>query len=169
MKENEVSNIKTPKKKNKTKYIIIGLIVIILLIIGAGVYIFTNDSINSLGDIKAIISPEKEHTILLEEFVTNLKPIDNKPAKSYLKAQLSIRYVGDKNVKLVESNIELIRDTVLTTFRGKTSEQVLNGEKVIELKDELRSEINKALDRKITKDKDKGIIKDVYFVNIVVQ
>ena len=152
-----MENEKEVKKKSKSKLIIIILLVVIIAIVAASAFFIISDK--SFKDIKASFVSQDEYTLLLDEFVTNLQT--EQKGKNYLKIQVALMYKDKKNIEIIDSNLNKIRDIVLNDLREKTPEQILKVEETPEVKKQLIKKLNDSLG--------KDIIKEVYFTNLIVQ
>lgn len=144
-------------KKSKSKFIIIGLLIVIILMVGVSVFFLVSDK--SMADIKSKFQSKDEYTILLDEFVTNLKNEDR--GKNYLKIQVALMYTDKKDAPAIEANTSKIRDIILNDLRGKGADEILEVEKTGELKTQILDKLNESLGE--------GAIKEIYFTNLVVQ
>lgn len=148
------------ERNSKSKIIIIALLVIIVAIVSVSAYfLISGQSAATGGEVVKKSKDKDEYTILLDEFVTNLK--SEKKGKDYLKIQVAIMTTDKKSAKAIEEDTNKIRDIVLNDLRGKTSEQILEVEKTDELKNQILGKLNKALGD--------DIIEELYFTNLVVQ
>jgi len=144
------------KKKGKGKLMIIILLVIILILISVvGYFLVTGKQIS---DITKAFESHEEYTVLLDEFVVNLRSENG--TKNYLKVEVALMYTDDKQTKTIDKNVNKIRDVIIRNMRSKTSGEI-DGENTATIKKELIGDINSEL---------KGnIIKDVYFANMIIQ
>ena len=70
-------------------------------------------------------------------------------------------YTDKKQAVIIDSNTSKIRDVILTELRKNSAEQILDGEELLRLKNEIMKNLNLALGE--------DIIKDVYFTDLVIQ
>ncbi|MEG2254773.1 MAG: flagellar basal body-associated FliL family protein, partial [Vagococcus sp.] len=102
-----------------------------------------------------------EVSVPLEEFLVNLA--DNKEGEtSYIRIEISLLTNNAKNAEIIESNKDLIRDSVINKLRQKEANEILadkNG--VNNLKEELRDQINK--------DYGSALVREVFITNLVIQ
>lgn len=101
----------------------------------------------------------EEHSILLEEFVVNLK--SEGKAKNYLKIEMALMYENDKDENILIANTNKIRDIIISKIRTKTAEDMLDLDNALELKKEIISAINVALEA--------TVVEDIYFTDLVIQ
>lgn len=144
------------KKSNGLKIIIILLVLILIATLVVGfLYIRKKEK---AGGVEAA-KPIDENTYQLEEFLVNLKSEGNIP--SYLKIKIALMYPNKKDETKLEENVDKIRDIINDQLRVRTSKQVLDTDKVQELKTHMIGAINESLG--------KEVVLDVYFTDIVVQ
>jgi flagellar FliL protein len=152
-----MADVEVSERKSISKIIIIALLVLILLLTAAiFVFVVTDNPVDGL--VK-IFQSNGEYTIPLDEFVVNLKQDSN--IKHYIKIKIALMFTEENNSKVIETNVSKIRDTIISTLRSKTYEEVLNDEETINLKRELVENINNALND--------HIVEGVYFTDVIVQ
>lgn len=144
------------KKSNLRLIIIILLVVVILLTAVIGYFLISGRQVS---DVMEKLNPTEEHTVLLKEFLVNLKFENNR--KNYLKVQIALMYTDKKQMLLIDSNTSKIRDVILFELRKHNAEEILEGEAMVELKEDIMKNLNVALGG--------DIIKDVYFTDLVIQ
>lgn len=145
------------KRSNTFKVaIIILLVLVIALLTFIGYFTIFRD-----GDELASIfsSTDEEHTILLEEFLVNLKTEDD--GRNYLKTEIAVMFTEKSQEDFISTNILKIRDTIINDLRLLTSDEILKGENTANLKISLTESINTALGE--------DIIKDIYFSDLIIQ
>ena len=147
---------KTEKKSKLSLIIIILLVVVILMTTVIGYFLISGTRVS---DIVEKMNPEEQHTVLLKEFLVNLKFENNR--KNYLKVQIALMYTDKKQMLLIDSNTSKIRDVILFELRKYNAEEILVGDAMIKLKEDIIRELNVALEG--------DIIKDVYFTDLVIQ
>ena len=147
---------KIEKKSNLKLMIIILLVVVVLLMAVIGYFLMSG---NQVSDVLEKLNPPQEHTILLNEFLVNLKFENNR--KNYLKVQIALMYTDKKQTLLINSNTSKIRDVILFELRKHNADEILDGEAMLVLKKEIMQQLNVALEA--------DIIKDVYFTDLVIQ
>lgn len=152
-----VASMVAAEKRKIPKIIVIAIILtlVVALLIG-GFFIMKNEKIVEL--LKTA-KTTKEETILLNEFLVNLKSENGK--KSYLKVQIALMYNDKKDGELIAASTNKIRDIIINNLLGKTSEDIIDGDNINNLKDELRRNINIVLED--------DLIKDVYITDFVIQ
>nr|WP_283244287.1 flagellar basal body-associated FliL family protein [Wansuia hejianensis] len=106
-----------------------------------------------------LFEKENEHTLLLDEFVVNLR--SEKGSRHYLKVEISLMFTKDGQAKVLEESKDKVRDVILKKLREKSYEELIDVDYTNELKEELENAINVTL-------KDE-IVKEVYFTNLVIQ
>lgn len=148
---------KSTEKKSKLKLVIIILLVVIILLgIVIGYFVISGKKIS---DIKEKMNPIEEQTVLLNEFLVNLKFENTK--KNYLKVRIALMYTDKKQTEVINANNSKIRDLILSELTKRNAEEILNIEAINDLKLEIIKNLNLALDG--------DIIKDIYFTDMVVQ
>lgn len=146
----------TEKKSNLRLIIIILLVVVIVLTTVIGYFLISGQQVS---DVMEKLNPTEEHTVLLKEFLVNLKFENNR--KNYLKVQLALMYTDKKQMMVIDSNTSKIRDVILFELRKYNAEEILDSEEMVELKKNIIQNLNIALDG--------DIIKDVYVTDLVIQ
>lgn len=114
---------------------------------------------NDSWDITKVFRNDEEHTMLLEEFVVNLK--SDKGSKNYLKIQMALMYENEKDAKILSANTNKIRDIIIKQLRNKTAEEMLDIDKTMEFKKEIINDINVSFKQ--------NIVDDIYFTDLVIQ
>lgn len=147
---------KTEKNNSLRLIIIILLVTVILLAATIGYFLISGKGVS---DVIEKMNPEEELTVLLNEFLVNLKFENNR--KNYLKVQIALMYTDKKQTLLINSNTSKIRDVILFELRKHNADEILDGEAMLVLKKEIMQQLNVALEA--------DIIKDVYFTDLVIQ
>lgn len=156
----EIKEAKEIKEKNGiglSRIIMIVLLALILFLTAAILFFVISD--NEVTNIMQTFQSQGENTILLEEFVVNLK--DSGRIKHYLKVTMALMYTDEKQTEVIESSINKIRDTIIGNIRTKTYEDLLKDEGSKALKAEMISNINNVMGIEV--------VKDIYFTDIIVQ
>lgn len=146
-------------KNNVFKIILIVLLVILLIGMAVIGYFFLSSREESEMEI-AMKEKQEEQTLVLEEFVVNLKPNDK---RRYLKATISLMFRDKKNDKaqFLEANKDQVRDEIISILREKTPDDFFEVETTNNLKEQIVDSINASLGAEV--------IEDIYFVDLVVQ
>jgi flagellar basal body-associated protein FliL len=153
-----MENEKAPKK-SKLKLILLIIIPIILIIsIGLGYMVFTDTSVS---DIQKLFEKEEEQTLLLEEFLVNIKSPAGK--NRYLKIKLALMYNDANHGEILNANVNKIRDIIIADLRERHSEEILDIDKTEEIKTKITEDINSVLNS------EEKIVKDVYITDLIVQ
>lgn len=153
-----MENEKTPKK-SKFKLVLLIVIPIFLIVsVGFGYMAFTDTKIS---DIQEIFQKEEEQTLLLEEFLVNIKSPVGK--NRYLKIKLALMYNNPEHGEVLNANVNKIRDIIITDLRERQSEEVLDTDKTEEIKSKIMEDINSGLNS------EQKIVKDVYITDLIVQ
>lgn len=145
------------KKKSKLKLVIIILLVVVI-IMGTGIGYFAISG-KQVSDVVEKLKPIEEQTVLLKEFLVNLKFDGNK--KTYLKVQIALMFTDKKQTEFINLNTSKIRDVIISELRKNSAEEVLDEKELLSLKNEIIKKLNHALGE--------DIIKDVYFTDLVIQ
>lgn len=154
------------KKKINTKIILIVTISIVCVVAATAGTILGNMLSGKDRDKGQVEAVEKKYnkdevSVPLEEFLVNLA--DNKEGEtSYIRIEISLLTNNAKNAEIIESNKDLIRDSVINKLRQKEANEILadkNG--VNNLKEELRDQINK--------DYGSALVREVFITNLVIQ
>ena len=138
---------------SKTLIIILLVVVILIVAAGAAIYFFMfrgQDAEESQPQIEAGIV---FHTG--EVFVTNLRN-----SELLLKTDIFIS-VPDRNLRILQDNVQLVRDRIIRVLRSFTEEDILKED----LQDIVGDRIKSDLQNTLNIDK----IIDVYFTEFVVQ
>ncbi len=145
------------EKRKLSKPLIIVIILILLALTVVFGYLVLKGNVNITKLFNK--NKNKEHTILLNEFVVNLKSDNNK--KSYLKMQIALMYENKKDGVIIESNVNKIRDIIINNLLGKTSTDIIDEDNIHNFKEKLKKDINLALND--------DLIKDIYITDLVIQ
>ena len=143
-------------KKSKLKFIIIGVIVLLL---GAGG--FFGYSKYKKANEKDMVKEEQVSIIIpMRSFVVNL--FDKKGiGKRYLKITMEIEVVKEEDQLKVENNIPQLRDTVLILLSSQTLKDINTMEGKLELKHAILLRMNQILGKKT--------VRRIFFTEFVVQ
>lgn len=144
------------KKRDLDKAIIIALLAAILIIVLAIGYLVVSDKNITIPNI---FESDGEYTYVLDEFVVNLKSEDNSP--SYLKIKIALMFTDEKDGEDLDSNVNKIRDIVISNLRARTAKELMENQSVELLKEDIKEDINTSLN--------KMIVQDVYITDIIVQ
>ena len=148
---------KNNEKNNNLRLVIIILLVVVILLAGTIGYFLVSG--NRVTDVIEKMNPQEEFTVLLKEFLVNLKSENNR--KNYLKVQIALMHTDKKQTLVIDSNTSKVRDVILFELRKHNAEEILEGDSMLELKEEIMKNLNVALGG--------DIIKDVYFTDLVIQ
>lgn len=158
-----MADTEVKEKRSISRILIIVLLVVMLLMMAATLFFVIMQSRSSeAGGVQmvSLFQPETgEYTIPLEEFIVNLK--QETSARHYIKITLSLMYTDEKSGPIIESNVSKIRDSIISTLRSKTYEEVLDETKVSGIKSELIENVNTTLGD--------SLIKGVYITDVIVQ
>lgn len=149
--------VETTHKKRDSRFIIVFLLVVILALTSVIGYFVVSDK--GISDIVKIFKNDEEFTILLDEFILNLR--SENLAKNYLRINIALMYTEEKHGKVINLNISKIRDIIIKDLGEKNAMEMLDGDNTLKIKKEIIDHINDALGE--------VIVKDVYFTNLVIQ
>lgn len=149
--------VETTNKKSKSQFVIIILLIVILALTSVIGYFVVKDK--QISDIAKIFKSDEEYTILLDEFILNLRS-DNL-TKNYLRINIALMYTEEKHDKILNLNISKIRDIIIKDLSEKNSKEILDKDNTLKIKKEIIDHINDALKE--------DVVKDVYFTNLVIQ
>lgn len=100
---------------------------------------------------------------LIEPFVVNLA---DPGSRRYLRLNIKLELKKpDESEPLLEARMPQVRDTVLLLLSSKTSDQLLNPEGKLTLRQELIGQLNKVLKKKRLK----KAVKNLYFTEFLIQ
>jgi flagellar FliL protein len=159
--DNQESQEEAPiRKKVPINLIIISILV--LCLIGGGIYVWKSGLISSDSDEIALDSQEDSQEMgpiySLETFIVNLVGGRN---KNYLKAKIELELDSDKTVIEINKRLPQVRDAILTMLSSKSNEDINTLEGKFQLRAEIISTLNQYLKT--------GRVKNVYFTDFIVQ
>ena len=163
--EKEVEEEEQPAGKFPLKWIIIGVVVLVLAGGGYVGWTMLNPQSGQTGadggqapDTEAVKEIEVGAMFDMDPFVVNLNEAGG---KRYLKSKIEIEFVGD-NVRLELTNrLPQLRDVILLHLSSKTLDEIRSVDGKIELKNALIKQINQVLKQ--------GKIRNLYFTQFVIQ
>ncbi len=158
-----------PKKSKAKLIIIIFVVVLILALLGIGGFIIykqvSADGGEKSEDKKTTeeVADEIEATMIgvvapLDPFIVNLS---DTAGKRYLKITIQLELSNELLSQELHNKMPQIKDSVITVLSSKTSDDVLTIEGKFKLKEQILRRINKLLKT--------GVVKNVYFVEFVIQ
>lgn len=168
MAEENTGNQEAPQGKGSKKllFIIIGLVFVVLVGGGVGLFFALSGSSSSKDD-EAISSDEEEAEALdegelagavhpLESFIVNLKE-----RNIFLKTRIELQFIDPVLPTTIKNDTPKIRDTILRILSSKSAKEILTQEGKEALKEELTEKLNDTLGR--------DDIEGIYFTEFVVQ
>jgi flagellar FliL protein len=149
------------RKKVPINLIIISILILCLL--GGGIYVLKSGLISSGSDDTALEnqggdSQEMGPIYSLETFIVNLV---GGRGKNYLKAKVELELDSDKTTIEINKRLPQIRDAILTMLSSKSNEDISTLEGKFQLRAEIISTLNQFLKT--------GRVKNVYFTDFIVQ
>jgi flagellar FliL protein len=163
--EEEGEEEEQPVRKLPLKWIIIGVVVLVLAGGGYVGWTMLIPQLKQTGvdggqtpDAEAVKEVEVGAMFDMDPFVVNLNEAGG---KRYLKSKIEIEYVGD-NVRLeLTQRLPQLRDVVLLHLSSKNLDEIRSVDGKIELKNALIKRINQVLKQ--------GKIRNLYFTQFVIQ
>lgn len=134
-----------PKSK-KTLILIIVVAVLVLALAGGAAVLLMGGKKKNKDDAHAVESHKTATVAFEEKFTVNLHSDDG--TNHFMQVpKLELEVTDDKVAKQVEEKKAKIMDRISSTLRGKSMKEMLEPGSDIKLKEELRAEINKVLDK----------------------
>lgn len=163
--EKEEKKEKKEKKGSALKFLIIGLLVLLLAVVGLLAWQFLSspeegsDEIVEVGESDSTLDEDiVSHTYALETFVVNL----NDPGgKRYLKTTIELEYISEEVGAELAQRLPQLRDLILLQLSSKGLDDVQSVDGKIALRRELIQRINQTLTS--------GKIRNLYFTQFVIQ
>jgi flagellar protein FliL len=164
--EEEGGEEEAPPKKSPLKWIIIGVVVLVLT---GGGYVGwsmvqkspdTGDAVETQANPEDAPLPEDTVGLMfsMDPFVVNL---NESGGKRYLKSKIEIEYTGDPVRTELTGRLPQLRDVILVHLSSKTMEEIQSVDGKIELKNALIQRINQVLKQ--------GKVRNLYFTQFVIQ
>jgi len=153
------------KKGSALRFVIIGLLVLVLAVSGLLAWQFLTSSdggpaelIEAGGIDSAVDQDAMSKTYAMETFVVNL----NDPGgKRYLKTNIELEYTSETVGEELEHRLPQLRDLILLQLSSKGLDDIQSVDGKIALRRELIQRINQALTS--------GKIRNLYFTEFVIQ
>ena len=163
--EKEVEEEEQPAGKFPLKWIIIGVVVLVLAGGGYVGWSMLNPQPDQSGadggqvpDTEAVKEVEVGVMFDMDPFVVNLNEAGG---KRYLKAKIEIEFVGENVRSELANRLPQLRDVVLLHLSSKSLDEIRSVDGKIELKNALIKRINQVLKQ--------GKIRNLYFTQFVIQ
>ena len=163
--EGDVEEETQPKSKFPLKWVIIGVVVLVL---AGGGYVGwtmlnpqpdqTGADVASATEAEALEAEEVGTMFDMDPFVVNLNETGG---KRYLKSKIEIEFVGDELRLELTNRLPQLRDVILLHLSSKTLDEIQSVDGKIELKNALIKRINQVLKQ--------GDIRNLYFTQFVIQ
>lgn len=148
-----------PKRKSGL-WIALILTVLSLSGVGVGAWYFVSEK-----DDQADIQPEFEPLEPSEMILSAIHPLNpftvNLKDKKYLRFSLAVKFKNEKIPNIFYSKEYEIRDKIISLLNQKTSEQIVNPESRVILKNEIITVLKSIMNS--------DEVEDVYFVDLIVQ
>jgi flagellar protein FliL len=163
----DTSRTEVPKKKARSKFILIMLIIMLLLAAcaGAGYFMFGDKILNRLHPAQAIAAVKKKHEvgpiIALEPFVFNLSGNYSK----YAKVSLGIEVKDPKVQEEAKKMVPALRDRVLSVLGSKAAEVLMD----VGQRETLKKEVYEGLKGLFKEGKEGSELQAVYITDIIIQ
>jgi flagellar FliL protein len=161
--EGEQEEEEQPVRKFPLKWIIIGVVVLVLTGGGYVGWTMLNPLLEQKGadggqapDTEAVI--EVGAMFDMDPYVVNLNEAGG---KRYLKAKIEIEYVGDNARLELANRLPQLRDIILLHLSSKSLDDIRSVDGKIELKNALIKRINQVMKQ--------GKIRNLYFTQFVIQ
>ena len=163
--EKEVEEEEQPAGKFPLKWIIIGVVVLVLAGGGYVGWTMLNPQPDQTGadggqapDTEAVKEIEVGAMFDMDPFVVNLNEAGG---KRYLKSKIEIEFVGEDVRKELTNRLPQLRDVILLHLSSKTLDEIRSVDGKIELKNALIKRVNQVLKQ--------GKIRNLYFTQFVIQ
>ena len=163
--EKEVEEEEQPAGKSLLKWIIIGVVVLVLAgggYVGWSMLNPQQDQTDADGgpptDTEATKEVEVGAMFDMDPFVVNLNEAGG---KRYLKSKIEIEFVGENVRKELTNRLPQLRDVILLHLSSKTLDEIRSVDGKVELKNALIKRINQVLKQ--------GKIRNLYFTQFVIQ
>lgn len=153
---------KTKVKRSINKKILIPVIILLLiLVVSAGVLIYSKATGQTVKELLKSFEPEKtEHTMVLSEFLVNLNS-QAAPTNAVLRINIAIKYLDEKNIEKVSAETPMIRDIILSHLRDLSVENILEEKTIEEFKSNAKESINELLNE--------DIVTQVYITDMIIR
>ena len=163
--EKEVEEEEQPAGKFPLKWIIIGVVVLVLAGGGYVGWTMLNPQSGQTGadggqapDTEAVKEIEVGAMFDMDPFVVNLNEAGG---KRYLKSKIEIEFVGEDVRKELTNRLPQLRDVILLHLSSKTLDEIRSVDGKIELKNALIKRINQVMKQ--------GKVRNLYFTQFVIQ
>lgn len=160
-----------PPKKGMNKVLLIVIAVLLLLLLGVGGFIMFGGNgdqekaegekgkVEKAVEVEEVQDPLKLGEIVaFEPFIVNLS---GEGGKRFLKVTMQVEMNKKKLAEEVNNKMPQMKDMIITVLASKTVDELLTIEGKFKLKEQLLTRINSNLKT--------GVVKNVYFVEFVIQ
>jgi flagellar protein FliL len=160
--DQEIKEVTAPQRK-KVPINLIVVIILVLCLIGGGVYAWKSGLFKASPDDEAAIEEQANNQDIgpiysLDSFIVNLA---GGRSKNYLKTRMELELDSENTSVEMNKRLPQVRDTILTMLSSKTNEDISTLEGKLQLRAEIISTLNQLLKA--------GKIKNVYFTDFIIQ
>ncbi|NLD38255.1 MAG: flagellar basal body protein FliL [Desulfatiglans sp.] len=161
--EDEAVKSEEAPKRKKVPINMIIIIILVLCLVGGGVFVWKS-GLFSKGTDGSAIDTEKQNKELigpiltLDTFIVNL--IGDR-GKNYLKAKVELELDSEKTIVEINKRLPQIRDSILTLLSSKSSEDINTLDGKFQLRAEIMTTINQYLRT--------GKIRNVFLTDFIIQ
>lgn len=154
------------KGKDKKSFVIIIIAVVIGIVAGtAGTFIgnMISTKVHGKPTVESVEEKfnENETSVPLDEFLVNLAEGKN-GEMMYIRIKLSLLTGSEKNVEIINTSKDMIRDSIVNKLRQKNAENILSDKNgVNNLKKELQEQINT--------DYGSALVREIFITDLVIQ
>jgi flagellar FliL protein len=153
-------------KKGGNKVLLIVIIILLLALLGVGGFIMFGSKGDTKGgapakrvELEEVQDPLKlGEMVAFEPFIVNLA---GEGGKRFLKVTMQVEMNKKKLAEEVNNKMPQMKDMIITVLASKTVDELLTIEGKFKLKEQLLTRINSNLKT--------GVVKNVYFVEFVIQ
>jgi len=168
--EEEEGEGTSPEKKGGSKVLLIVIALLLLALLGVGGFLMFGSKDTGKGEGEAGTSTKEVELeevqdplklgeiVAFEPFIVNLS---GEGGKRFLKVTMQVEMNKKKLAEEVNNKMPQMKDMIITVLASKTVDELLTIEGKFRLKEQLLTRINSNLKT--------GVVKNVYFVEFVIQ